>query len=65
MTRADANAFVAALNARALCACATLRTLGQLGVQGPYLPCQVHHHDAGALCDRRAAAARATYRTGR
>jgi hypothetical protein len=42
LSRRDGNAFVEALNARGLCACATLRQLVQLGVPGPYLPCEYH-----------------------
>jgi hypothetical protein len=42
LSRKDGNAFVEALNARSLCACATLRQLVQLGVPGPYLPCELH-----------------------
>jgi hypothetical protein len=42
VSRKDGNAFIEALNARALCACATIRQLVQLGTPGPYLPCDVH-----------------------
>ena len=48
VTREIGNMFVAALNARVLCACATIRTLTELGVPGPYLPCDLHPDGGGS-----------------
>lgn len=42
LTRADANAWVEALNARGLCACGFLRAYVRMGIPGPFLDCEVH-----------------------